>query len=949
MAQAAIVAVAQFFIAVGVKAAVAKFAATIFVYAASAYLLRRASKSLTPKSRAPGSLAGADISYFDTGAPMRIVYGLVRTGGMETIPPMVSGANNKFLHKVLTLAGHEVDSFTHTHFDTTTITNAQIGPVAFTSSDGMVTAGTYSGHAFVRCYRGTSTDSADRILCDVLSSAFGQFRGKGVAKAELTFTFNDDIYKSTPVPTFTYQGKRCYDPRLDSSPGADPTNASFAAWTQNPALALADFLMADYGGSYAKEDIDWSTVVTAANYCEGSLLTPSGSQARYTINGVLLATDDFQDNVKTIVDAMLGRIIFANGKWRMYAGSWKTPDFTVEKKDWISGLSIKFEQGKRKRFNRMRVWFIDKEREWQRVECFPRSSSTYLAADKGIIADAETEQLLCTEKYEAQRKGEFLLRQSRNQIIVSGRLPPKFQAVATWDTGTLIFDDLGWSSKTFRAASVDINEDGSVDCVFAEEQSADWDDSLSYDAQSTTPLPLTNSTSPSEPRNFTAVPQVNGTILFMWDKPIVYPIGSVVEIIRSTNSADASVGTKIWEGAASPVPLVSPTSAHWYWSRTRWKQRWSDYSPNTFGVGAIARLEADQTLQNRLCGDAEFEYGATASLWEMGSYRNRGLFRFAQTNVFGGSDLNGLVMTRETDADSAFQFTYNATGGQFGGFVNVRRHPTATDSAGVFEGLILASNPLVPGSGHSYNGEPFGVEFVARVRINTPNFTAVQLFEFGVMTIWDAPGSLGLQTWTARFAVGSSAAYRQGEWSTMRGFGIVLPPAVQLSATSFGAVSVRSAQGFYMRPGLLFNITGSQGNFDIDYFQATNIGFRNEPIQAFLAQEGSAPRALEMYEFMAMHNNVLNVFSGTAVSFPSSDVFRWQDWRQYPIGRRFSFQKTSTALSAYLVPSSGMTLKLNGRAAVGTVTFVTSLPGYAVVEKTGAAEFTVEGTPLAVI
>lgn len=938
MAQVAIVALAKFFIAVGVKATIAKFAATVFVYAASAYLLSRASKSLTPKSRALGSLSGAEISYFDTGAPMRIAYGRVRTGGMETIPPIVSGENNKFLHKVLTLTGHEVDSYNFAHFDATTITNAQVGAMAFSSSDGMVTAGVYSGHAFIRRYQGTSTDSADRILCDVLSSAFGFSRGFGVSKAAVSFAFNDDIYKSTPNPTFTYQGKRCYDPRLDASPGAAPTNPSFAAWTQNPALTLADYLMADYGGNYDANDIDWSTVVTAANYCEGTVTVPPvGTQPRYTINGVLLASDEFQDNVKVLVDAMLGRIVFSNGRWRMYAGSWKTPDFSIEKADWVSGLSIKFEQGKKKRFNRMRVWFIDQTRDWQRVECFPRSNASYLTADKGVRVDAETEQLLCTDQHEAQRKGEFLLRQSRNQITVAGRLPPRFQNIALWDTGTIVFDDLGWSSKTFRAVSLDINEDGSIDGVFAEEQSDDWDDTITYDSDSTAGLPVTNSTSPSEPRNFAATPQINGTIVFAWDKPIVNPIGATVQIIRATNSADASVGTVVWEGNASPVPLVMPTSPHWYWSRTHWKDRFSAYMPNTFGLGVVARLEADQTLQHRMCGDAEFEYGAPSSLWQLAGFRNIGGQGTFDIAGFGGAIMGNILLT-DFDASNSvglFQNSYSPTGGQYGGYMNVRQHATQLNSAGVFGGLLLAANPL-NSAGFAYNNEPIGIEYVARVRINSFNVIAGQVFEFGTMTTFSTPNSPNMALWTGRFLVTSNAIFQLGEWATVRGFGVVLPAGVAAAVGTTQHAAIQSGTGYNMRPGIRLAMSGSRGNFDFDFIQATNIGLPNAPQASTIMQQGL------LYEFMTTINQVLNPnLSTQGLFFPNSEVHRWADWRQWPIGRRFNLSKSVVLAPSFINPSSGMTLKLAGRAAVGTVTFISSFPGHAVVEKTNESEFTV--------
>lgn len=655
MPQAAVSTIGNFLLAVfgGTSAAAtaaAFFAAKVFVYASAQYLLNRAAKALAPKPKANAGLgSGTEVNYYDSEAAVRIVYGQVKTGGMETIPPFTTSKPNsnafEDLHKVLTLAGHEIDSYNFCHFDTTTITNGQIGAMAFTMSDGLVSSGNFGDHAFIRRYRGTSTDSADRILCSISSPMFGNARARGIAKVAMTFRYSDKVYKSLPTVTFTYQGKRTYDPRLDSSPGADPTNASFKSWNRCPALALADYLMSDLGGSYASTDIDWDTVVTAANYCDALVNIPgAATQARYTCNGVLFATDEFTDNVKMLVDAMLGRVIFRDGKWRMFAGSWQTPTFTVQKEDWISGLSIRFEQGKRKRFNRMRTWFVDPDREWQKVESFPRVNTTYKTADGEEAIDASTEQLMCTSEYEAQRKGEFLLRQSRNQIIVTGRLPPRFQNVALWDTGTIVFDHLGWSSKTFRAVGIDMNPDGSMDCVFAEEQSGDWTDldAADYFAPSTAAIPSTNVTRPTEPSSFSVAPQLNGTLLFTMGTPIVRPAGTEFQIIRSTNSGDASVGTVVWQGPVSPVPLVMPTSRHWYYARCVTNSAVSPYTPNTFGTLGEPLGEADNTDFRTLIADPEVRLSSVnARFW---GYERTDCFSLSLT----GGIVDGRVISTAT-------------------------------------------------------------------------------------------------------------------------------------------------------------------------------------------------------------------------------------------------------------------------------------------------------------
>lgn len=686
MPELAITKIAAFLVTLGATTTVATFVASVFVYAAVAFLLNRLSQ---PKRRGVGLGSGTETNYYDSGASIRIIYGEVRVGGMETIPATLSGNYDELLHKVLTIAGHEVHSFGATYFDQIAVNS--IGPMAFTSSDGAVGGSDkFSGHAWVRRYRGTSTDSADRLLCDVNSTRFGRSRAPGIAKAAITLKHNMDIYKAIPTVTFVIMGKRCYDPRLDTSPGANPTNPLYAVWTDNPALCLTDFLMAQYGGGYEATEIDWATVVTAANYCEELVDTAAGgTRRRYTCNGVLFASDDFTDNVRALVDAMLGRVMFRDGKWRVFAGGWQAPTFTVERKDWVSGLNIKFEQGRTKRFNRMRCWYVDKNRDWQRVECLPRTNPTYQTADGNEPIDRETEQLLCTNEDEAQAKAEMLLRQSRNQILVVGRLPPRFQDIALWDTGTLGFEHLGWSSKTFRCVGIDLNEDGSMDCAFLEEQSADWADldSSEYNVASTTALPITNETRPSEPLGFSATPQLNGTILFNWNRPIVMPHGTEIQIIRSTNSVDAAVGTVVWQGLTRPLAIVVPNSDHWYYGRAISNSLVSAYSPNTYGVHGKPHEEADSTRFSRVTPDAEFTLSQAMSYWVWNNTPNTGI---------------------------------SLTGGEFGGRFQI----TATTPAP--STTLSALNAGV----HAIDGQPY--RWVLRVRRTTPvsNFTpaiAVQM------------------------------------------------------------------------------------------------------------------------------------------------------------------------------------------------------------------------------
>jgi hypothetical protein len=661
MPQAAIAAVGNFLLAVfggysAAATAAAYLVATVFVYAATNYLINRALLALQSNKRSRGGLgSGAEINYYDSGAPIRIVYGTVRTGGMETIPPFATGVNREMLHKVLTLAACEVTSYIAFAFDSTIIPAAAVRPVTFSQSDGLVSSGDYKDHAWIRAYKGTTTDSVDRILMEASSSFYGTSRGRGIAKLAVRFKYNDKVYRNIPQITARYNGKAIYDPRLDVTPGASPTNAAYIAFSSNPALVLCDYLMSITGGEFSATDIDWTTVVTAANYCDGLVNIPGAlTEKRYTFNGIVFATDEFTDNLRTIVDAMLGRLIYRDGKWRVYAGSWQTPTFTVLKEDWLKGgLSIKFEQGFKKRFNRMHCWFVDPQRDYQRVECPSRSNPTYVTADGGVTVDAETEQLNCNRSTEAERKAEMLLRQSRNQIIVVGRLPPRFQNIALWDTGTIVFDDLGWASKTFRCMGFDLNPAGEVDVVFCEEQSGDWTDmaAAEYGNPSEFAIPDTNVTTPSEPTSFSAAQQINGTLLFTIGQPIIKPYGTRYQIIRSTNSL-ATVGTVIWEGDATPVPLVCPTSPHWYFSRCVANSDVSPFQPNTFGLYAFARPEADATNAAGVFSDPGFDYSDQQGVYWLPASGYQGNFALSVT---GGLTGGKVTITSTTDLTANLQ------------------------------------------------------------------------------------------------------------------------------------------------------------------------------------------------------------------------------------------------------------------------------------------------------
>ncbi len=580
-------AVAGYFAAAGTVAYAFVYAA---VYVAEVYAINRAVQSLQPGAPR-GEGRALEVAISDTGQPGYAIYGRVRVGGVNVIPPITGGSDGRYLEQVLSFAVHEVDGYEDFYVDDGAFSNSDLAAVTGASTDGQLNTSKYTDKMWVRRYAGTSTQTVDFILNNRYPTVFtSAFRGRGFAYAAMSYDWGDGkVYRGIPIMTFVIRGKKCYDPRLDVTPGASPTNPSYIAWTSNPALCWADYSMADFGGAVPSTDIDWASVVTAADVCDALVSIPGGgSDKRYTFNCriALPVNPDWRENAKLMVDAMLGRMVWRDGKWFIYAGATRTADYSVEKTDWLSIDRIKTVASREGgRWNAVSCWYVDAARNWQRLECYRHTNTTYKSADGAELIPLEIEQPGCDNEYEAQRKAEFVLRQSRNQIALSGTLGPKFRKVVTGDVLALNFAEFGWVSKLFRVRSMNLNPDASIGVGLVEEQAADWTDLASgdYNTVSTTLPPATNPTTPTE-ATLSIANNVAGTIRFVLGTPVVKPVGTQFRIIRSTVSNNAAAGTVVYDGVSQLVDLPSINQPFYYFSQAYVDSYFGPFSPNTTGL-----------------------------------------------------------------------------------------------------------------------------------------------------------------------------------------------------------------------------------------------------------------------------------------------------------------------------------------------------------------------------
>jgi len=522
------------------------------------------------------------VEYTGSVEPRRIIYGKLRVSGMNVIPPFVSAENfrkptqkNWWLHQVLAIAGHEVNSITTVWFN-----QDQVGTIA---SDGEITSGTYNNRAWVRRYTGTDTQTVDDILERHLTEWTTDHRGRGVAYLALCYFYDTKVF-STGKPTVSclVEGRKVYDPRLDSTQTAISGSGSHRVddpatyeYSTNPALCVVNYLLSDRVGlGESASRIDWESVADAADICDETVTVPNGSggsttQKRYTCNTVLLATDRFEDNLEILTTAMLGACYYSGGKWRIHAGAWSSSAFTITDDDIIDGgVDVTTALNYNERYNGVRGKFVDESRNYQLTE-FPAVQSASYVTNDGEAAWREVEWPSTTNVYEAQRNAILTLRQSRNGQRATLRCGMSAWKIRPFETGTITLSELGWTNKTVRCESWSFNPAGSVDITVREEVSTDWSDPILTDY--TEPLnisdPVPESVELDPPTGLTATGVTTG-ITLAWTAPDTFPPTSRYQVYEHTSSTPFASGVKIWEGNATSVFVPkSDTTTRYYWVR----------------------------------------------------------------------------------------------------------------------------------------------------------------------------------------------------------------------------------------------------------------------------------------------------------------------------------------------------------------------------------------------
>ena len=295
---------------------------------------------------------------------------------------------------------------------------------------------------------------------DTLVSAAANICEEQVAVVNASATFTADA-ATDRLTIAQVKGLRTGNGVQVSTSGTLP--AGLAAVTTYYWIRVSDTtgkLATTYANALAGTAID----LTSAG--SGTHTLTRKSEARYTCHGTVDSNTKPGDVLESIKAAMAGRFLYIGGKWKMYAGAYRTPTITLDEDDLDGPIRVQTRLSRRDMFNRVKGVYVDPDQSWQPTDFPAVVNATYLAEDNGEEIWKDLDYAFTISPSTAQRISKQELEAVRQQITTTWPCKLRAFRVQAGNVVNLKNTRMGWtgSGKPFEVAnfSFAIRTDGDV-------------------------------------------------------------------------------------------------------------------------------------------------------------------------------------------------------------------------------------------------------------------------------------------------------------------------------------------------------------------------------------------------------------------------------------------------------------------------------------------------------
>lgn len=261
----------------------------------------------------------------------------------------------------------------------------------------------------------------------------------------------EPIWSGHPTFLWKVRGKRCYDPRKDTTVGGSGahrwSDPSTWEWTRNPIVCRYNWVR----GIYALDQVDQpgmllvgrglstaeappQRVFAAANLCDELVDDGAeGTEPRYCIDGVVKATDPYITTEELFAAATAGQILQPEGGVEVEPGQAKTPVAEITDADLVVGQEVTFSDfgAGGRRVNTVIARYVEPADKWA------DKAAPIQREDAAVVEDGPEETTvplsLVTRTTQAQRVARVRLKEKLLERRGSIPLPPDFAEIEAGD------------------------------------------------------------------------------------------------------------------------------------------------------------------------------------------------------------------------------------------------------------------------------------------------------------------------------------------------------------------------------------------------------------------------------------------------------------------------------------------------------------------------------------
>jgi len=400
--------------------------------------------ALSPKPKS--GVSGYNLTSRGSALPHQIVYGETKVFGAELFLQS-TGTDNKYLHKVIAFAGHEIESYERIYLNDSYVDFSDIdvdGNVSSVTEPDGSTSSRYDGNLRIKFHYGESSQLADGSLVSEVTDWTDDHRLRGIAYIYVRFKFDQDAYPNgVPDVSAVIKGKKVYDPRTGTS-----------VWSDNPALCLRDYLTSvTYGLGEDNDTIDDTLFSVAAVAFEFYNYPVQTGSKRYTCNGSFVTESTPYDNLQAMLSSMGGLLWYAQGKWRVKPAYWTNPSVLFTEDDLRSSISVSTRHSRRDNFNTVNGTWRGADSNWQETDFPAVSNAAFVTVDNEQEKSTDLRLPFSSDVDEARRIANIYLERNRQQLTIQASFGMRAFQVQVGDNVQISNTRFGWDQKEFEVVA----------------------------------------------------------------------------------------------------------------------------------------------------------------------------------------------------------------------------------------------------------------------------------------------------------------------------------------------------------------------------------------------------------------------------------------------------------------------------------------------------------------